>query len=250
MAYSSKYYDPVKAHEYYMKTRELKGYADRYGGSRGDGTSAASTGIDYAEARKNASGSSTSAKTAAVNAKSTIDQHNQNVKQQIQNLRDTLKNLDKETLKNTDIKIKILDQIQRLRESLKGGSTSGFNQKGQEAAMYIKDQMDKERDDIIKQSNKDADKAMLDDVKRLAADIKAMRESGRGVSHKEFAARIKAMLGKTKKEKIKSRRKHMDTYKQKYKDEIDKLRQDSSMFAYWDIQEERRRERTRKLFGI
>ena len=25
MAYSSKYYDPVKAHEYYMKNRELKG---------------------------------------------------------------------------------------------------------------------------------------------------------------------------------------------------------------------------------
>lgn len=24
--YASKYYDPVKAHEYYMKTRHLKGY--------------------------------------------------------------------------------------------------------------------------------------------------------------------------------------------------------------------------------
>lgn len=24
--YASKYYDPVKAHEYYMKTRQLKGY--------------------------------------------------------------------------------------------------------------------------------------------------------------------------------------------------------------------------------
>ena len=43
LAYKSKYYDPEKAHEYYMKTRELKGYEDRYGGSRGDGTSAAST---------------------------------------------------------------------------------------------------------------------------------------------------------------------------------------------------------------
>lgn len=37
------YYNPEKAHEYYMKNRELKGYKDRYGGSRGDGTSAAST---------------------------------------------------------------------------------------------------------------------------------------------------------------------------------------------------------------
>lgn len=42
MAYASKYYDPQKAHEYYMRNRELKGYENRYGGARGDGTSAAS----------------------------------------------------------------------------------------------------------------------------------------------------------------------------------------------------------------
>lgn len=42
MPYASKYYDPKKAHDYYMRTRELKGYENRYGGARGDGTSAAS----------------------------------------------------------------------------------------------------------------------------------------------------------------------------------------------------------------
>ena len=47
MPYASKYYDPQKAHEYYMRTRELKGYEDRYGGSRGDGTSYASSGKIY-----------------------------------------------------------------------------------------------------------------------------------------------------------------------------------------------------------
>ena len=29
MAYASKYYDPVKAHEYYMKHRQLKGRQSR-----------------------------------------------------------------------------------------------------------------------------------------------------------------------------------------------------------------------------
>lgn len=33
-AYSSEYYDPQKAHEYYEAHKELKGYANRYGGSR------------------------------------------------------------------------------------------------------------------------------------------------------------------------------------------------------------------------
>ena len=40
--YYSKYYNPDKAHEYYLRIRELKGYEDRYGGHRGFGTSAAS----------------------------------------------------------------------------------------------------------------------------------------------------------------------------------------------------------------
>lgn len=33
-AYASEYYDPQKAHEYYLRTRQLKGYENRYGGSR------------------------------------------------------------------------------------------------------------------------------------------------------------------------------------------------------------------------
>ena len=47
--YSNPYYDPEKAHEYYMRTRQLKGYADRYGGHRGNGTSAASGGMLWQE---------------------------------------------------------------------------------------------------------------------------------------------------------------------------------------------------------
>ena len=65
MAYASKYYDPQKAHEYYMKTRKLKGYENRYGGARGDGTSAAS-GMK----KSNNSGNSTSSITRRTNSSS------------------------------------------------------------------------------------------------------------------------------------------------------------------------------------
>lgn len=232
MAYASKYYDPVKAHEYYERTKVLKGYEDRYGGSRGDGTSAASSGVISSNSSATKSGSTTKNSDGNGKKLTPTQKHNQEIKQKIQGLRDKLKNMSKED--RAANRESIQDQIQALREQTKGGSTSGFNQKGYEAAMYIKDQMEKERDEVIKKANKDADNAMLSDVKKLAADIKAMRENGRGVSHKQFASRIKAMLGKTKKAKIKAKRKHISDYKQKYKDEIDKLRQDRSMYAYWD----------------
>ena len=233
MAYASKYYDPVKAHEYYMKHRVLKGYEDRYGGSRGNGTSAASNGGVFNQPPLHIKSSSS---VSGSSSASSVQEHNQNIKQQIQGLRDQLNSMSKEDRAlNREA---IQDQIQSLREQTKGGSTSGFNQKGKEAAAYIKSQMESERDEVIKKSNKDADKAMLGDVRKLAADIKAMRESGRGVSHKEFASRIKAMLGKTKKAKIKAKRKYTSEYKQKYKDEIDKLRSDKSMYSYYDKKNE------------
>lgn len=244
MAYASKYYDPVKAHEYYMRTRELKGYEDRYGGSRGNGTSAASNGGHPIISEKQAAKQRQSA-TNSHNQKiqNKINENRRNTQASIQMLRDELNSMSKEDRKaNRELirqQIAALrqisrDEIQELRMQKKGGSTAGFNEKGKEAAAYIKNQMEKERDEVIKKTNKDTDREMLNSVQRLARDIRAMRNSGRGVSHKQFAARIKAMLGQTKKKKIKAKRKHMANYKQRYKDEIDKLRQDSSMYSYYD----------------
>jgi vacuolar-type H+-ATPase subunit E/Vma4 len=215
MAYASKYYDPQKAHEYYMKNRELKGYEDRYGGSRGDGTSAAS------------SGSLSKTQTATSTQK-----HNQSIKIEIQSLRDKLSAMSTEERKRN--REKIQDQIQALREKTKGGSTSGFNQKGMEAASYIKDQMEKERNSIISKANKDADKEMLSKVQHLADDIKNTRASGQSVDNSRFMSRVKALLNETKKKKIKSKRQYTSDYKQKYKDEIDKLRSDKTMYSYYD----------------
>ncbi len=248
MAYASKYYDPVKAHEYYMRTRELKGYEDRYGGSRGDGTSAASNGGVPIESKKTEAQKRSEANASHNQGLKDKISANQAAKAKIQALRDRLKNMSKEDRKANRESImeqidalreQSRDEIQSLREQTKGGHTSGFNEKGKEAAAYIKNQMEKKRDEVIKKTNKDCDNEMLASVERLAADIKAMRESGSGFSHKQFAARIKAMLGETKKKKIRAKRKHTANYKQKYKDEIDKLRSDKSMYSYYDKKAER-----------
>lgn len=238
--YASKYYDPVKAHAYYMKTRELKGYENRYGGHRGNGTSAASSGSSFTSTLGTSNNTATQKsssgnfKASSTNTKQLTSQqkHNQQIQSQIQKLKDQLSNMSKEDRqKNAD---SIKDQIQRLRQQIKGGSTSGFNQKGKEAALYIKNQIETERDEVIKKTNKDVDKEMLGSVQKLAKDIEAMRKSGRGFSHKEFNAKIKAMLGQAKKKKIKAKRKHIKSYQDKYKSEIDKLRGDDSMYDYWD----------------
>lgn len=228
MAYASKYYDPAKAHEYYMRTRELKGYENRYGGSRGNGTSAASTPGYSSESKKE--------------EEDPVKKYNNGIRSQISDLQKRISSGELDA----DGKREVRNQIQALRQSMKGGSTAGLNKKGKEAAAYIKKQMEDERDAVIKKTNKETDKQMLGDVKRLAADIKAMRESGRGFSHKEFLSRINKMLGKTKKIKMASKRRLTAEYKQKYKDEIDKLRTDNSMFTYWDRQAEQDRKRAER----
>ena len=248
--YASKYYDPVKAHAYYMKTRELKGYENRYGGHRGNGTSAASSGSSFTgtlgktnqtgikeigSGNSKSSTSNSNSYTSTLSAKKSLtsqQEHNEKIRTEIDKLKDQLSNMSKEDRKKNADSIK--DQIQRLRQQIKGGSTSGFNQKGKEAALYIKNQIEAERDEVIKKTNKDVDKDMLGSVQKLTKDIEAMRKSGRGFSHKEFNAKIKAMLGQAKKKKIKAKRKHIKNYQEKYKNEIDKLRGDDSMYDYWD----------------
>ena len=95
MAYASKYYDPVKAHEYYERTKVLIGYEDRYGGSRGNGTSAASSGVSATGSSGSSSSGSGNSRYSDGNGKQlTAEQkHNQEIKNKIQSLRDQLKNM-------------------------------------------------------------------------------------------------------------------------------------------------------------
>ena len=188
MAYASKYYDPVKAHEYYMRTRKLKGYENRYGGSRGNGTSAASGG--------------TVQKAVPSNGSSNVPQ---------------------------SFRARTSSMV----------STSGLNQKGKEAASYIKSQMEKEREELTKKTNKEIDRQMLADVKKLQADIAAMRSSGRGFSRQQLLNRISVLAQRAKTTKSKTLAKHKEEYVKKYRDEIEKLRTDSSMYSYSDTKRKR-----------
>lgn len=292
LAYKSKYYDPEKAHEYYMRTRELKGYEDRYGGSRGDGTSAASTsGFLSDSKRKEIKAQEHNSKIQnkidkISNNNSSIDkidddiagnkvhtaQQIAGVKDEIAKLRDSLRKMSpqdrKAKRKEIDKKIKQLrnsiksirykqekardqllqkkhnanlskkDSIQRLKQKTKGGSTSGFNEKGKAAASYIKKQMDDERKKLIKKTNDTLDKQMLGNVKAFAERIKKLRASGQGYDNNRILGQITSMTRRVSSAKKSISQQSKNDYRQYYKNEIDKLRSDDSMFSYWDKRKE------------
>lgn len=315
MAYASPYYDPVKAHEYYMRTRELKGYANRYGGSRGDGTSNASSGYvsDYAKYKSKVSGygqvqrdnsghnnqiqndiKSSKARTASevssVKARISRAKEEAKAKQagwssQIKQIQDQIRQMSNELklmtpeqrkankaqyseaqkslrenikgLRNAitaskdatrDTVDRLNDEIhginragqdeqQRLRQNTKGGSTAGFNQKGKEAAAYIKDSIEKEKKEHISKTNKEIDQKMLNQATAIADRIKRMRDNGEPVPRGKFKVQIDRLLNSARQMKNASSVQARESFQKKYQDEIDKLRQDTSMFTYYDNRE-------------
>ena len=284
MAYASKYYDPVKAHEYYMRTRELKGYENRYGGPKEDTTT--SVGRKSYFHNQNIQQQINSIRTTGSNSVGTINSKvkkdieslNKRTEEQIKNYQNNIRDLQaeyksmsradkknnrhfldaikdirqaiKDLRKERQAEIKRIreqqkvdlessrlstaDQIQLLRQQMKGGSTSGFNQKGLEAANYIKKQMMEERDEITKKANKEADDKMLARATALRDRIAEMRKNGEKVDSGEFLAKINTMAKETRRLKAKALQERKKEYEQKYKNEIDTLRSDNSMFTYWD----------------
>ena len=146
--YYSKYYDPDKAHEYYLRIRELKGYEDRYGGHRGFGTSAASNPGLFANIEKELSKdktkkqeyipvNKTSSTTGSIK-KTRVETVLEQIKQsrsstnkkaskydtEITNLRNKIKTLRNNTSSNIS---KIQQKIEKSRESYQKQSTQMKN---------------------------------------------------------------------------------------------------------------------------
>ena len=307
MPYASKYYDPQKAHEYYERTKKLKGYENRYGGSRGDGTSAASTSgylSDYARQRQQIQAhnnriaeqisqvSNTSNIDSEASARRTdirvstareladvrqqiadaqrdykqtmanlkqqyggkvpkdiADHNKKEYKKQVAALRKRLKairenqrkQLEELAEKKREERLAKRDAAQRLRQQTRGGSTAGFNQKGKEAAAYIKKEIEKERDKLTKKTNSVLDKQMLSSVNKLARHIDALRRSGGNYSNADLLKQINGMSKKVAKAKKSISNSNKKEFVSRYKAEIDKLREDDSMFTYWDKRKESER---------
>lgn len=202
MAYASKYYDPQKAHEYYMKNRELKGYADRYGGWRGDGTS----------------GASSNSISGLLGAKRQTSSGTVEVTEDTSGIVEVTEDTSRRT--NTSGTVEVTEDKSYLNDS------EQLSNKVNE----LLSNFDKERDDAIKKANDDTDKEMLSEVERLAADIKNRRESGEIIDNNKLKSQITSILGRTKKIKIKAQQKYTAEYQEKYKTAIEQLQKEIEDF--------------------
>ena len=192
MAYSSPYYDPAKAHEYYMRNRQLKGYANRYGGARGNGTSAASGGLIPQ--------SSTPAPTSTMPIKQKITNQAQVSNQSTNNA--------------SSYRI----------------SMSKLNEKGIKAIDDLKQSMEAERSEMVKKANDAVDKRLLSDAKKIQIAINKIRETGQNVNSAQFLSRINTLLAKTKQIKRESSKKIYMQYAEKYKKQLENLTKDKTLY--------------------
>lgn len=126
-AYSSKYYDPVKAHEYYMENRTLKGYENRYGGSRASTKGLNEKGREVAKIVKEQitanrkSANETLREQANSDKEKNRAEHKQKVTDMSSTLKDNIADLKAQLHNMNDAqkkhaKIKIRAEVERLRE--------------------------------------------------------------------------------------------------------------------------------------
>ena len=126
-AYSSKYYDPVKAHEYYEEHKTLKGYENRYGGSRASTKGLNEKGREVAKIVKEKITANRKSANETLREKANSEkeqnraEHKQIVSEMSSALKDNIADL-KAQLQNMNdaqkkhAKIKIRAEVERLRE--------------------------------------------------------------------------------------------------------------------------------------
>lgn len=266
MAYANKYYDPEKAHEYYMRTRQLKGYANRYGGARGNGTSAASSG---AVLQKNTPTTTTGRRLelrqqqeqVKTNAAKSISKLNSDIadlklKLSRMSLEDRKKHYDTVYAYTENIRKQINSvrnnssvEIESLKNKEQLGTTSGFNEKGNEAAKKAKEDIEKELEDGIKQINKKIDDDMLDEIEQFYRDVRASRENGIGYNKNKLEKRLQKYRIRAQTSKAITISDAKKKAQKDYSDALDKIRNDETNLTSYDkrkLQEQKQAEAERK----
>lgn len=190
--YASPYYDPVKAHEYYMKNRELKGRKPSTSDLNDTGKNAAS----YVKQRLNEERKA-KVKQHSDETNNTIKSNSASLKSQIQSLGVQRKSEVQRYSKQMQLQIKKL-QRQIKRVGKRGGDTSDI--KAQIASLREDNKTQREklaaeyksRGNKLREENKSTNKQLRED-------------------HKTYSKNLK------------------EEYDQKYADEVKKINEDSSM---------------------
>lgn len=195
-AYSSPYYDPVKAHEYYLRTYQHKGYENRYGGSRASTKGLNEKGREAARNVKENIKLQRQALDETVREKAAYSK-DQAKAQKKQNIADTKSKLSSEISKlkaqlegmndaqKKHAKIKIRAEIEKLRseaDEIREALNEYYSKISEEISATKKSELEKNR--------VDADNTYADEIQRMLKDP-SMTQKKKKKSEKEGSWKLK-----------------------------------------------------------
>lgn len=239
MAYASPYYDPVKAHEYYMQHRELKGKRAK--------TSTAALN----ETGKAAAGSVKQSLQAEKKEK--IKQHTETMNSKIKALRERLNALSPSERKNQKADIeaaikqlraanetfkkqlgleydsKYEEELQNIksdesmRQETDRKSTAGLNEEGKEEAKKAKEEIEAKKEKEINEYSITTSKQ----IEKIESQLKSMTPKQRNAMGERFKTKIQSLRD----ENASKRKEFIDSYNEQYYSKLDELKKNSKYQA-------------------
>ena len=239
MAYASPYYDPVKAHEYYMQHRELKGKRAK--------TSTAALN----ETGKAAAGSVKQSLQAEKKEK--IKQHTETMNSKIKALRERLNALSPSERKNQKADIeaaikqlraanetfkkqlgleydsKYEEELQNIksdesmRQETDRKSTAGLNEEGKEEAKKAKEEIEAKKEKEINEYSITTSKQ----IEKIESQLKSMTPKQRNAMGERFKTKIQSLRD----ENASKRKEFIDSYNEQYYSKLDEIKKNSKYQA-------------------
>jgi len=200
-AYKSPYYDPQKAHEYYEEHKELKGYANRYGGSRVStaglnekGREVARIVKDRIDANKKYKAQQFRDDTTKLKEKSKaerqeiVTQAKEELSSSIASLKAQLQSMNPAQRKHAKIKMRAqIDQLKKEANELREALSEHYKQVNEELSESLKTNLDK--------NAYDANEAYAAEIKSMLKDpslVKPKQEKEKKKEvHKLYVTRMK-----------------------------------------------------------
>ena len=225
--YASPYYDPDKAHEYYINHYKAKGRRTTTGGLTEKGRIAAQTVKSAVNSEKKAKleahKNDTNKKIAALRAqlkamdKKTRLANKQRIQNEIKKLRDANKAYREQLTKEYDDKFaNEIDEIRKDSSMVNRKSTVFLNGEGREEAEKAKERV-----------QADQEKAIQDQTKKVRDEIVKLRFEYANMSKKQRQrnrSRITTQISALRESHQKAKQEIAETYKEKYLEELDKIR--------------------------
>lgn len=182
-AYSSKYYDPVKAHEYYEEHKTLKGYENRYGGSRASTKGLNEKGREVAKIVKEKITANKKAANETLKEQADSDkdknraEHKQKISEMSSSLKDSISDLKAQLHNMNDAqkrhaKIKIRAEVEKLREE-----ADKMRQELSEYYSKLNNDISAKTKEGIEKNATDADNEYASEIEKMLKDPSLVQSS-------------------------------------------------------------------------